>query len=83
MLGEYQALHSHSVDYLAFLRSDHSSQQTCLVVLNFSSEQQTIIFELDEKQPQILFSSAGRDDQLLNLEWLCLEPFEVLIVELS
>ncbi|MBV9790917.1 MAG: DUF3459 domain-containing protein, partial [Chloroflexi bacterium] len=80
--GDYHALHAHSDDYLAFLRHDNASGQTCLVVLNFTDSAQTVIFDQRDKQPRLLFSSHSRDDQPLALDWLALAPFEVLIAEL-
>ncbi|MDQ4078466.1 MAG: alpha-glucosidase C-terminal domain-containing protein [Chloroflexota bacterium] len=81
--GDYHALHQHSEAYLAFLRHDAETQQSCLVVLNFSNEEQTIIFDLSDKQPRLLFSSEARDDEPLSLDWLTLVPFEIFIAELA
>jgi alpha-glucosidase len=81
--GDYHALHQHSEDYLAFLRHDAGTGQTCLVVLNFSSEEQTVIFDISGKQPRLLFSSRARADQSLSLDWLTLVPFEILVAELA
>lgn len=80
--GDYHALHQHSADYLAFLRHDAGTGQTCLVILNFSRRAQTVVFDLSGKPPRALFSSAARGDQPLSLERLTLAPFEILIVEL-
>jgi len=81
--GDYHALHPHSQDYFAFLRHDAENGQTCLVVLNFSGEEQTVIFDLSDKQPRLLFSSQARDGQPLALDWLSLAPFEIFIAELA
>ena len=80
--GDYHALHQHSADYLAFLRHDAGTGQTCLVILNFSRRAQTVVFDLSGKPPRVLFSSAARGDQPLSLERIALAPFEILIVEL-
>jgi alpha-glucosidase len=80
--GDYHMLQPHSEDYLAFLRHDMASGQACLVVLNFSNEEQTLIFDLGAKQPRLLFSNLAREDQRLRLDWLSLAAFEILIVEL-
>lgn len=80
--GDYHALHQRSEEYFAFLRHDAESEQTCLVILNFSAEQQTVIFDLSTKQARLLFSSHARADQPLALDWLTLAPFEILIIEL-
>lgn len=81
--GDYHALHQHSEDYLAFLRHDDRTGQSCLVVLNFSSAKQTLIFDLDAAQPRLLFSSRARDDRPLALDWLELDPFEIVLAELE
>jgi alpha-glucosidase len=81
--GDYHALHPHSEPYLAFLRHDDATGQTCLVALNFSSEEQTAIFDLDARQPRLLFSNRGREDLPLALDGLSLAPFEILIAELA
>jgi alpha-glucosidase len=80
--GDYHALHQHSEAYFAFLRHDAGTGQTCLVVLNFSGEAQTVIFDLGGKQARPLFSSQARDDQPLSLDWLDVAPFEILMAEL-
>ena len=80
--GDYHALHQHSEEYLAFLRHERSADQTCLVVLNFSNQQQTVVFDLDATQPRLLFSSHHRHAQPPELDRLELQPFEILIVEL-
>jgi alpha-glucosidase len=81
--GDYHMLHPHSEDYLAFLRHDAASGQTCLVVLNFSDAEQTVIFDIGEKQPRLLFSNQAREDQPLRLDWLNLAPFEIVVAELG
>jgi alpha-glucosidase len=80
--GDYHVLHPHSEAYLAFLRHDEATGQNCLVVLNFSNEEQTAIFDLRDKQPRLLFSTHSREDQPLLLDWLALAPFEIFIAEL-
>ncbi|MFN2166869.1 MAG: glycoside hydrolase family 13 protein [Anaerolineae bacterium] len=80
--GDYQALHAHSHAYLAFLRQDAESGQTCLVVLNFSSQVQIVTFDLGSRRPSLLFSSRARPDNALVLDRLALGPFEVVIAEL-
>jgi alpha-glucosidase len=80
--GDYHTLHPHSQDYFAFLRHDQATGQTCLVILNFSDQEQVVIFDLGDKQPRLLFSSQVREDQPLALEQLALAPFEIVIAEL-
>jgi alpha-glucosidase len=80
--GDYHALHQHSEEYMAFLRHDAASGQSCLVALNLSHAEQTAIFDLGDKQPRLLFSSRARDGEPLTLDWLTLAPFEICIVEL-
>jgi alpha-glucosidase len=81
--GDYHMLHPHSEDYFAFLRHDAASGQTCLVVLNFSNQEQIVIFDLGKKQPQLFFSSHAHEGQALALDRLALAPFEIVIAELS
>jgi alpha-glucosidase len=81
--GDYHALHQHSETYFAFLRYAADTRQTCLIVLNFSPEEQTVIFDLGSVQPRLLFSSRVRDEQHVALDWLTLAPFEVLVLDVS
>jgi alpha-glucosidase len=81
--GDYQVLHPHSEAYLAFVRSLEPQGQTCLVVLNFSAENQTVPFNLGGKPPRLLFSSATRQDRPYFPGQLNLAPFEIFIAELS
>jgi alpha-glucosidase len=81
--GDYHILHPQSEAYFAFLRHDAGTRQTCLVVLNFSNEEQVVIFDLGDKQPCLLFSSQAREDYPLTLDWLTLAPFEIVIAELT
>ncbi|HEX6289505.1 MAG TPA: alpha-glucosidase [Herpetosiphonaceae bacterium] len=83
IIGDYHTLHAHSDDYFAFLRRDAATGQSCLVVLNFTNEQQTVIFDFGDQQARLLFSSQERDGQSLSLGWLTLAPFEIFIAELS
>jgi alpha-glucosidase len=80
--GDYQVLHPQSEAYLAFLRHDAHTEQTCLIVLNFSSEGQTATFDLRGKQPRLLFSSHALD-QPLSLDQLNFAPFEIFVAELA
>ena len=80
--ASYRVLYPHSAAYITFLRHDARAGQTCLVVLNFSSEGQTLAFDLSGKQPRLLFSSHPRADQPLSLDRLNLAPFEIVIAEL-
>ncbi|MEI6035609.1 MAG: alpha-glucosidase [Verrucomicrobiae bacterium] len=81
--GDYHALHQHSANYLAYLRRDEKSGQTCLVALNFSSEEQTPVFDVGGRPTRLLFSSRVREDRILSLDRLALAPFEILIAELA
>jgi glycosidase len=84
--GDYRALDPRSESYFAFLRHDATTGQTCLVALNFSSEEQTVAFDRSEmsgKQTRLLFSSHARQEQPLSLGRLALAPFEVFIAELT
>ncbi len=79
--GDYHTLHQHNEHYFAFVRHARDTGQSVLVVLNFSAEEQTVIFDLDTTRPRLLFSSAGRPVESLRLDWLSLAPFEILIAE--
>ena len=83
LTGDYHALHQHSGDHLAFLRHDKKSGRTCLVALNFSSEEQAPVFDLGGRQARLLFCSRPREDRALSPDCLALAPFEILIAELS
>ena len=80
--GDYAVMQPTSVDYLAFLRHDQTSGQTCLVALNLTNAEQTVSIALGGKQLQVLFSSAKRDEQRVGGNTLQLAAFEVLIAEL-
>jgi alpha-glucosidase len=81
--GEYQALHVESEAYLAYLRRETDTGQTCLVVLNFSDRAQTVIFDFAGKQLQVLFSSRERELEKIASKELELAPFEVFIAQLQ
>jgi alpha-glucosidase len=80
--GEYLALNPHSEDYFAFLRHEAGTDKTCLVVLNFSDQEQAVIFELEVNQARLLFSNEDRQEQTLALDGLNLKPFEIVVAEL-
>ncbi len=81
--GDYHALHAQSEAYLAFTRHDAASEQTCLVLLNFTDEEQLIGLDAGERQAALLYTSAKRGNEQLNLEQITLAPFEILIAELK
>lgn len=81
--GDFEALHPDSEAYLAFLRHDRDSGQTCLVVLNFSGAAQRPAFELGGRSARLRFSSAERPPGRLDLQPLSLAPFEVVILDLT
>lgn len=80
LAGDYRPLHADSVDYLAFLRHDTGSGQTCLVALSFVAQPQPARFALAGRT---LFSSAGRAAGPIDMARLTLAPFEALIVEIG
>ena len=82
MAGDYHALHAWSDAYLAFLRHDAATGQTCLVVLNFSDTTQAVPFDLGGKQVRLLFAGPAHGDQPLTLDPLTFAPFEVFVAEL-
>jgi alpha-glucosidase len=80
--GDYTPLHTESSEYLAYLRC--SSDQSALVVLNFSPQRQILNFsELPATSAHTLFSSAGRNKPQETLNELHLGAFEVYIGELK
>ncbi|MFL5807081.1 MAG: glycoside hydrolase family 13 protein [Roseiflexaceae bacterium] len=83
LAGDYHVLHAQSEAYFAFLRHDAGTGQICLVVLNFSNEAQTVIFDLGDMQPRLRFSSQAREDQTIALDLLTLAPFEIFIADLT
>lgn len=78
--GDYEPLHNDAEDYLAFLR--RSEEQSCLVVLNFSENPQSIKFDLEISASSVIFSSQERENEI-DLEKLSLAPFEIFIAELA
>lgn len=81
--GDYQVVAPEHEAYLAFLRHDAATAQTCLVVLNFSNEWQLVRSDLPKRQARLRFSSAPRNEQLLDLQSLSVAPFEVVVAELE
>lgn len=80
--GDYHAVHQHSEAYFAFLRYDAPTRQTCLVILNFTNQEQDFIFDLVGKEAHFLFSNTNRNKEILKLDNLIVFPFEILILEL-
>ena len=80
--GDYHAVHPQSSEYVAFLRHDASSGQTCLVALNFSPTAQLVVFRFGEQPPQLLFSSMAHNQGSLAHDEYTLAPFEIIIAEL-
>ncbi len=74
--GDYKPLLENHADCLCFLRS--TDDQTCLVVLNYSENAQTLAFDLDGSPSRLLFSTADRSDAG-DLSALTLAPFEIYI----
>jgi len=79
--GDYRALHPQNKTCLAFLRGGADVGQECLVILNFSSEEQAVVLDLGDVPLRLLFSSRPRTDLPLNLDGLILGPHEVFIAE--
>jgi alpha-glucosidase len=86
--GEYFPLNEDAPDYLSFLR--HSTEQDCLVVLNYSASSHALRFDaleallegLERPAARLLFSShdrAGKSEELNRLE---IAPYEIYIAEL-
>ncbi|BCX02254.1 MAG: oligo-1,6-glucosidase [Candidatus Roseilinea sp.] len=79
--GDYAPVNQDAQDYLAFLRRDPDSGQTCLVILNMSSRPQEAHFALSWPSARCLFSSHDREGATVHLSALHLAPFEVFIGE--
>jgi len=83
--GEYQSLQNTAKDYFAFLRV--SSEQTVLVVLNFSEQSLNLDLsrtkEIRNHNLRTLFSSAVRSNADLNPKKLHIGAFEVFIAEVK
>jgi alpha-glucosidase len=96
--GDYVPLHADAADYVAFLRTDATGEQRCLVVLNMSAQPQRIGFQDAElggavaqrQRPaearscsaRLVFSSHSRTRTEENPSNLALAPFEVYIAHL-
>jgi glycosidase len=83
--GEYMPVHNIAKDYFAFLRK--SSEQTVLVILNFTEKQLELDFSwvrgIKGRDLDILFSSAERLLTTKHPRGLAISPFEVFIAELQ
>jgi alpha-glucosidase len=78
--GDYTVLHKEAKDYIAFLRS--TPEQTCLVVLNFSKNAQTLTLDMDRDIARLVFSSEEREG-VGNVAELAIAPFEIYIAGLA
>lgn len=84
LAGDYVPIHETAQDYLAFLRCDAASNQTCLVILNMSA--QPLVLDLtdalgDKTTVECLFNGsdareAGKGDDVARLD---VSPFGVYI----
>jgi alpha-glucosidase len=85
MKGEYKLVHNTAKDYFGFLRK--FSEQTVLVILNFSEKQLELDFsrvrEIKGHDLDILFSSAERLLTAKPPRGLTISPFEVFIAEVK
>ncbi|MGB8980963.1 MAG: alpha-glucosidase [Anaerolineales bacterium] len=83
--GEYIPLNNTAREYFAFLRK--ASDQTVLVILNFSNKKLDLDFshtkEIKGHELQILFSSAERLKTAKQPRGLAVSPFEVFIAEVT
>lgn len=83
--GEYIPLNNTAREYFAFLRK--ASDQTVLVILNFSNKKLDLDFshtkEIKGHELQILFSSAERLKTAKQPRGLAVSPFEVFIAEVA
>jgi alpha-glucosidase len=83
--GEYIPLNNTAREYFAFLRK--ASDQTVLVILNFSNKKLDLDFshtkEIKGHELQILFPSAERLKTAKHPRGLAVSPFEVFIAEVA
>jgi len=83
--GDYTPLLADVADCLCFLRTlpaeNGSPAQTCLVVLNFSAQAQTLAFDELPPARRLLFSSVNRA-QPGDLSALTVAPYEIYIAAL-
>jgi alpha-glucosidase len=79
--GDFKPLLERAEDYLAFLRS--VDEQSCLVILNMSPNEQKLAFtELPYQSVKFLFSSYDHHHSIMGLADLHIAPFEIFIGEL-
>ena len=78
--GDFQPLEQEGEAVLAFTRN--SSEQSCLVLFNFSDEMQEFGFDIGVASAELVFSSHGQKG-LVVLNNLSLNPFEVLIAKIN
>jgi alpha-glucosidase len=76
--GDYTPLHTGAQDYFIFLRS--TTDQRCLVVLNYADQGKKLSIDLDASAGKRCFSSHVRKETV-DLKNLDLAPFEILILE--
>jgi alpha-glucosidase len=77
--GEYLPLKEKARSFLAFLRK--GSDQTCLVLLNYSSKPLTLDIQEAGGKLKILFTNQDRGGKSNTLNKLDLLPYEILISE--
>ena len=81
--GDYTLIEINNESALAFTRQDGASGQICLVLLNFSDQNQTLTVDLRAFQQLVLFSSspAPIHDHAPNM--ITLSPYAILIAGLK
>lgn len=78
--GDYRPLLEDSAECVSFLRT--TLEQTCLVVLNFSPDAQTLTFDLDRDLKRLVYANPARESAG-ELAALTIAPFEIYIAELA
>lgn len=78
--GEFIQLRPRSLDYLAYLRQ--SSEQTCLVLMNFTSRSLQLAFDEWKQPAKVLFAIADTP-RSLDLRDIHLSPYGALILEIN
>ena len=80
--GSYQDVDPGNEACFVMLRQAANADQTCLVALNFTDQEQQLMVDFADKKLRCLFSTQERSGETDVLEPLQLAPFEVFIAEL-
>ena len=83
VVGDYQILNGDAQDVLAFLRVSVEDRQTCLILMNMSSE---TVHQSDLGYPdvklEVMYTNQNRPHQMMLSSLVDLSPFEILIASI-